>query len=82
MVNIENITINIGTISSSPSELLNDRNPVIVRNELVSLLRIISEDERFFEQTVVIPDKCGQYGFAEGEFDLPKLLHFLADMLE
>jgi len=82
MVNIENITINIGTISSSPNELLDDKNPVIVRDELVSMLRIISKDERFFEQTVVIPDKCGQYGFSEGEFKLPNLLYFLADMLE
>lgn len=82
MVNIENITINIGSNSSSPTELLNDKNPVIVRDELVSLLRIISEDERFLEQTVVIPDKCGQYGFSEGEFNLPELLYFLADMLE
>ena len=70
MVNIENITINIGSNSSSPTELLNDKNPVIVRDELVSLLRIISEDERFLEQTVVIPDKCGQYGFSEGEFSM------------
>ena len=45
-------------------------------------LRIISEDSRFANQTVVIPDDCEKYGFAEGEFDLPQLLEFLADMLE
>lgn len=46
------------------------------------MLRIISEDKRFSGQTIVIPDDCEQYGFAEGEFKLPELLYFLADMLE
>jgi hypothetical protein len=32
--------------------------------------------------TVIIPDGCEKYGFAEGEHDLATLLHFLADMLE
>lgn len=82
VINIENITINIGTISSSPSDLLSDDNSLIVRDELVNMLRIISKDKKFVGQTVVIPDSCGQYGFAEGEFNLPELLYFLADMLE
>lgn len=82
MMNIKNITINIGTTSPSSTNLLDSKDPRLVRDELVNMLRIISEDERFSEQTVVIPDNCGQYGFSEGEFNLPELLYFLADMLE
>lgn len=82
MVNIENLTINIGTKSSVSDGFLDSQDSVIVRDELVSMLRIISQDERFSKQTVVIPDGCEQYGFAKGEFNLPKLLYFLADMLE
>lgn len=82
MISIENITININTNSSAPDDFLDKANHVIVRDELVNLLRIISEDQRFVGQTVVIPDKCWQYGFSEGEFKLPDLLYFLADMLE
>lgn len=81
-MNIKNITINIGTTSPSSTNLLDSKDPRLVRDELVNMLRIISEDERFSEQTVVIPDNCGQYGFSEGEFNLPELLYFLADMLE
>lgn len=82
MINIENLTINISTKSSVSDEFLDSQDSLIVRDELVSMLRIISKDERFSKQTVVIPDDCEQYGFAEGEFNLPKLLYFLADMLE
>lgn len=82
VINIENMTINIGTSSTVPNELLDSEDSVIVRDELVNMLRIISEDKRFIGQTVVIPNDCRQYGFAEGEFDLPELLYFLADMLE
>ena len=82
MINIENMTINIGTSSTVPNELLDSEDSVIVRDELVNMLRIISEDKRFIGQTVVIPDDCGQYGFVQGEFNLPELLYFLADMLE
>ena len=82
MVNIENLTINIDTKSSVSDGFLDSQDSLIVRDELVSMLRIISQDERFSKQTVVIPDGCEQYGFAEGEFNLPKLLYFLADMLE
>lgn len=82
MINIENLTINIGTKSSVSDEFLDSQDSLIVRDELVSMLRIISKDEIFSKQTVVIPDDCEQYGFAEGEFNLPELLYFLADMLE
>lgn len=82
MITIDNLTINIKTNLSEDDDLLDTRNPVIVRSELISTLRIISKDQRFVGQTVVIPDNCEQYGFAEGEFNLPKLLYFLADMLE
>ena len=82
VINIENMTINIGTSSTVPNELLDTEDSVIVRDELVNMLRIISEDKRFIGQTVVIPDDCGQYGFIQGEFNLPELLYFLADMLE
>ena len=85
MIKIENLTINIHKMSveqDGDDELLNSQVPAVVRDELVSTLRIISEDSRFAGQTVVIPDECEKYGFAEGEFDLPQLLEFLADMLE
>lgn len=82
MISIQNMTINIDTRSSAANEFLDSEDSLVVRDELVNMLRIISEDERFSKQTVVIPDDCGQYGFAEGEFKLPELLYFLADMLE
>ena len=85
MKKIENLTVNIHKMSvetESNDELLDSQIPAVVRDELVSTLRIISEDSRFADQTVVIPDECEQYGFAQGEFDLPQLLEFLADMLE
>lgn len=85
MIKIENLTININKMSvEREDELLDSQIPavVVVRDELVSTLRIISEDTRFEGQTVVIPDGCEKLGFAEGEFDLPQLLEFLADMLE
>ena len=84
MIKIENLTININKLSveDDDNELLDSQIPSVVRDELVSTLRIISEDSRFSGQTVVIPDECEKYGFAEGEFDLPVLLEFLADMLE
>ena len=85
MIKIENLTININKMSveqEGDDELLDSQVPAVVRDELVNTLRIISEDSRFSGQTVIIPDGCEQYGFAEGEFDLPQLLEFLADMLE
>ena len=83
MIKIENLTINIHKVSvEQDDELLDSQVSSVVRDELVSTLRIISEDSRFAGQTVVIPDECEKYGFAEGEFDLPQLLEFLADMLE
>lgn len=85
MIKIENLTINIHKVSveqEDGNELLDSEVPAVVRDELVSTLRIISEDSRFAGQTVVIPDECEKYGFAGGEFDLPQLLEFLADMLE
>lgn len=81
-MNIQNLTINIHQHSPIDDELEASADPAIIRDELVNLLRIISQDKRLVEQTVIIPDNCEQYGFAEGEFDLPTLLHFLADMLE
>ncbi|NYR10857.1 MULTISPECIES: hypothetical protein [unclassified Psychrobacter] len=82
MIKIENLTININKLSVEEDELLDSQIPSVVRDELVSTLRIISEDSRFSGQTVIIPDDCEKYGFTEGEFDLPELLEFLADMLE
>lgn len=85
MIKIENLIVNIHKMSvekESNDELLDSQIPAVVRDELVSTLRIISEDSRFAGQTVVIPDECEHYGFAQGEFDLPQMLEFLADMLE
>lgn len=85
MIKIENLTVNIHKMTvekDDDNELLESQIPAVVRDELISTLRIISEDSRFAGQTVVIPEGCEQYGFAQGEFDLPQLLEFLADMLE
>ena len=83
MIIIEKSTVNIyNSDMSGADELLNTKDPVVVRDELVNMLRIISEDERFLGQTVLIPNDCEQHGFAEGTFNLPTLLYFLADMLE
>ena len=82
MISIENMTINISSSSTVLSELLDTVDSAVVRDELVNMLRIISEDKRFIGQTVVIPNDCGQYGFVQGEFNLPEILYFLADMLE
>lgn len=76
------MTINIDTLSIISNGVLDTEDPIIMRDELVNMLRIISENESFSEQTVVIPEDCGQYGFEKGEFKLPELLYFLADMLE
>lgn len=82
MISIKNLTINMNATSSTSDDFLNTQSPIDVREELINMLRIISEDKRFIGQTVVIPDDCGQYGFIQGEFNLPELLYFLADMLE
>lgn len=85
MIKIENLTINIHKLSveqEGSDESLDSQISAVVRDELVNTLRIISEDSRFSGQTVVIPDECEKYGFVGGEFDLPQLLEFLADMLE
>ena len=83
MIKIENLIVNIHkmTVEQDSDELLESQIPAVVRDELVSTLRVISEDSRFSGQTVVIPEGCEQYGFTEGEFDLPQVLKFLADML-
>lgn len=80
-MNIQNLTINIHQHQPT-DELETSLDPAVIRDELVSLLRVISKDKRLMGQAVIIPDECDQYGFAEGEFDLPTLLYFLADMLE
>lgn len=82
MISIKNLTINMNATSSTSDDFSNTQSPIDVREELINMLRIISEDKRFIDQTVVIPDDCGQYGFVQGEFNLPELLYFLADMLE
>lgn len=49
---------------------------------LVNSLRIIAMDKHLKKQTVLIPSKCEEKGFAEGYHNLGNLLYFLADMLE
>ena len=81
--NIENlnVTINIATNNSTTneSELANDSEKMEL---LVSTLRIIAEDPYFADKKLVIPDKCEKYGFSEGNFELPTMLQFFADMLQ
>ncbi len=82
MIKINNFTINIDLVLHDSDEPFKSQSQTMVRDELVSTLRIISEDPRILGQAVLIPDNCEKYGFSEGTFDLPTLLHFLADMLE
>jgi hypothetical protein len=49
---------------------------------LVDALRMVSEDFDISKETLIIPDECERYGFAEGKHNLGILLHFLADMIE
>jgi hypothetical protein len=49
---------------------------------IIDTLRMWSKLPKMEKETVIIPDGCEKYGFAEGEHDLGTLLHFLADMLE
>ncbi|WP_199507034.1 MULTISPECIES: hypothetical protein [unclassified Psychrobacter] len=81
MIHIENLnmTINTATMTSGDIETGHDSD---IRTDLVDTLRIISKDERLKHETLVIPEICEQYGFSEGNYRLPELLHFLADMLE
>ncbi len=84
MIHIDHLTINLAHSSDKDAhnEILRSQSPIVVRDELVSTLRLISEDSRFTGQQVLIPEDCEKFGFVEGSFDLPTLLHFLADMLE
>lgn len=81
MIHIENLnmTINTATMTSGDMEMGHDSD---IRTDLVDTLRIISKDERLKHETLVIPEACEQYGFSEGNYRLPELLHFLADILE
>lgn len=49
---------------------------------LVDALRLASGDKDIKNETLLIPDDCEKYGFAEGKYNLSLVLHFLADMLE
>lgn len=80
---VENLTVNLNNQNSSKNEeqteLANDFEKMEI---LVETLRIIALDKFFLNKTIVIPDGCEKYGLVQGEFDLPKFLYFIGDMLE
>lgn len=80
---VKNLTVNVNYQNPSEknqdSELANDSEKMEI---LVETLRIIALDKFFLNKTIVIPDGCEKYGFVEGEYDLPKFLYFIGDMLE
>ncbi len=51
-------------------------------NLLVETLRNFATNEKLRNKDVIIPDQCEKYGFAQGCYNLEKLLYFLADMIE
>lgn len=81
IVKIKNLTVNLSNNNATENEddKLKDSEKM---ETLVMTLRIISEDPFFLNKKVLIPDNCEKYGFSEGWHKLPKILYFLADMLE
>jgi hypothetical protein len=77
---------NVKIVTSKSSKKEKGINPKIKKHEkmqaLVDTLRIIAIDKHLKDKTVLIPDDCEKYGFAEGKHNLGELLYFLADMLE
>lgn len=77
---------NVKIVTSKSSKKEKGINPKINKHEkmqaLVDTLRIIAIDKQLKDKTVLIPNDCEKYGFAEGNHNLGELLYFLADMLE
>lgn len=49
---------------------------------LVNALRMVAKDEEIKSRSLLIPDNCEEYGFAEGTHNLGQMFQFFADMLE
>lgn len=74
-----NLTINVNATDNEEGEI----NTIYeAREALIDVLRNASIDKNIVGQKVIIPDSCEKYGFAEGNFDVSVMIHFLADMLE
>ena len=80
IVKIKNLTVNFSNNAIvEDADSLKDSEKM---ETLIMTLRIISEDPFFSNKKVLIPDNCEKYGFSEGWHNLPRMLYFLADMLE
>ena len=80
IVKIKNLTVNFSNDAiDKDADSLKDYEKM---ETLIMTLRIISEDPFFSNKKVLIPDNCEKYGFSEGWHNLPRMLYFLADMLE
>ena len=49
---------------------------------LVESLRAVSDDKDLAGIRIYIPSECEEHGYVEGRYELGKLLHFAADMIE
>jgi hypothetical protein len=77
MKDITNIKLEIDINSLLYLPQLNDNISLIIEN-----LRTLAKEDNIKNNSVLIPDRCEKYGFAEGSHNLEDLLLFLADMLE
>jgi hypothetical protein len=80
---VKNLTVNITLqnemVNTDDNELLNDSKKM---EKLVITLRNIASDKFYENKIVVFPDGCEKEGFTKGDFSVPNLLYYLADMLE
>jgi predicted Zn-ribbon and HTH transcriptional regulator len=68
-------------IESIKTEISN-QNVLTDRASIVNTLRSWAKQSEIKNDLIIIPDECEKLGFVEGEYNIGKMLHFLADMLE
>jgi hypothetical protein len=61
---------------------IKNQNVLTDRESIVKTLRFWSKQSDIKDDSVIIPDECEKFGFAQGDFNIGVMLHFLADMLE
>ena len=80
---VKNLTVNFNFNNSTVMEAENEVAEDSEKMELlVMTLRNISLDKFFDDKIIVIPEGCETNGFVNGEYNLQKILYFIADMLE
>jgi 1-aminocyclopropane-1-carboxylate deaminase/D-cysteine desulfhydrase-like pyridoxal-dependent ACC family enzyme len=80
---VKNLKVNFNFNYSTPMEAEIEVAEDSEKMELlVTTLRNIALDKFFEDKTIIIPEGCEKNGFVKGEYNLPKMLYFIADMLE